>query len=89
MQYTPEEALQFAHQDRLTTWIERFLNSPGGNSAFGEGLCLAKRWWHVPHKLPLARVNRVVGSEPHMEYVQNKNTFEQRIQAMLVSLDTG
>ena len=82
MQFTPDEAIQFAEQGQLIRWIELFLTGAGNNPAFWEGLTRAQRWWQPPHKMSLNKLSPAAGLEPHMEYVMDAVGYEERVQAM-------
>ncbi|MFZ5814582.1 MAG: chromosome partitioning protein ParB [Bacillota bacterium] len=87
--HTPADVIRLASEGRLEEWIHRFLETDGNNLPMSDGLRLQRRYWIGPVVLPLARIQRCCGPEPTMEYVVDKDGWEQRVHGMIEGLRRG
>jgi hypothetical protein len=83
---TLDEAIAAGARGELAAWVDAFLRGPGNNVELADGLLRAPRWWRGPIELPLARLIRVVGPEPEMEYFEPAESWSRRVAAMVDSL---
>ena len=80
MKYTTSEALTYAEEGKIESWVLSFLNNEGDNKAFAEGLQLVERFYTDPIMVPLKSFNRICGPEPKMEFVVDKESFNSKVE---------
>jgi hypothetical protein len=69
-------AEKWAQKGKVEEWVHKYLLSGRGgksNPQFSEGLKREKRWWNGPVELSLSDLSPVVGTEPGMEFVVDKD----------------
>lgn len=79
MEFTVEEALQYAKDNRIKEWIYTFLTTDGDNKILGEQLYFVKRFFTGPIKIPIKYLERCMGPEPHMEYVDQTEGWDKHL----------
>ena len=87
--FTPQEAIFYAQNDRLEDWLHAFLLGPGNNEALSTGLKRQQRWWHGPSLVDLAQLERCCGPEESMEYYEPLESFERRADEMAAAIRAG
>jgi hypothetical protein len=83
-QFTVESARAASEQEDLSTWVARFLASPGSdNPVLAEQLTDELRWWAGPVQLPLDQLQRLAGppGEPVLCQV-DEDYWDERVDAM-------
>jgi hypothetical protein len=75
-------ALTAAENGALEAWVHSYLNGPGKNSAFSEGLALEQRFWRGPLRIGLEKLERTCGPEPEMPYREPQDGWAARILAL-------
>ncbi|WP_082596073.1 ParB N-terminal domain-containing protein [Paenibacillus sp. Soil750] len=66
-----------------------FLNSEGDNVGLSEGLKMQKRYYLGPLEVEINRLDRVVGPEQHMEYVENEDWWNYNINQICERIEGG
>ncbi|MCR8642008.1 hypothetical protein NV379_05000 [Paenibacillus sp. N1-5-1-14] len=87
--FTLKTAMEYAANDDIETWIHLFLNGEGGNVGLSNGLKLNKRYWLGPIEVDISSLDRIVGPELHMEYVENEERWNYRIDQIYSRLEEG
>lgn len=76
MEFNLTTATQAAEQGQLESWVLTYLEGPGNNQPFADGLRLEQRWWHGPVEMHLTSLTRVCGPEPEMPYRVTVDAWE-------------
>ena len=63
----------------LESWVHRYLNGPGNNSTFSEGLAREDRFWRGPFEIELEKLERTCGPEPGMQYWEPADGWVARV----------
>ncbi len=74
----------------LERWVHCYLEGPGQNAAFADGLRLEPRRWRGPLMMPLTALTRTCGPEAHMPFRVTDQHWRHKTQAItnaFVSLD--
>ena len=71
-----------ADRGTLEAWVHRYLNGPGKNAAFSEGLALEQRFWRGPLRIGLQKLERTCGPEPEMPYREPMDRWVARLAAL-------
>jgi hypothetical protein len=79
MQYDLDSAREAAGANSLETWVHDYLQGPGRNQAFSDGLRLRQRYWRGPLLLPTKLLNRKCGPEPGMPFHVSAESWSERI----------
>lgn len=87
--HRPENVIQLAAEGRLEEWVHDFLRSVGDNLPLSDGLKLQQRYWIGPVMMPLELLQRCYGPEPSMEFVAEKEGWEQHLARMSAALERG
>ncbi|HOK43036.1 MAG TPA: ParB N-terminal domain-containing protein [Thermoclostridium caenicola] len=87
--FTLQGAMHFARMGLIEAWIHGFLNGPGHNKAFSDGLKLKRRYYVGPMLVELDKLNRCCGPEPGMIYRVDKDGFEGIVNGMIQALRNG
>ena len=66
----------------LEAWVHSYLNGPGRNSAFSEGLAVEQRFWRGPLRIELGKLERTCGPEPEMTHPEPWDGWEARVLAL-------
>ncbi|CAN7750187.1 ParB N-terminal domain-containing protein [Paenibacillus sp. LjRoot56] len=66
-----------------------FLNGEGDNVGLSEGLKMQKRYYLGPLEVEINRLDRVVGPEQHMEYVENEDWWNYNINQICERIEGG
>ena len=77
-----ESARTAADRGTLEAWVHRYLNGPGKNAAFSEGLALEQRFWRGPLRIGLQKLERTCGPEPEMPYREPMDRWVARVAAL-------
>jgi hypothetical protein len=85
--FTVHAAREAAAHGRLEAWVHAYLSSGSwADPAFVAGLRRQPRWWLGPIGVSLARVPRICGPEPGLEYPQDPAPWEARVAAMTAEI---
>lgn len=87
--FTLAEARKYAAQDDIETWIHLFLNGEGDNVGLSDGLKKRKRFWLGPIEIHTSHLERIVGPELHMEYVEDVTWWDSNINQICKRLEAG
>lgn len=87
--FTLRASLEYASNHDIETWIHLFLNGEGDNIGLSEGLKQHKRYWVGPIEVGLSCLDRVVGTESHMEYVEDEDWWNQSINQISKRIEDG
>lgn len=87
--FTLKSAMEYAQKDDIETWIHHFLNGEGNNVGLSDGLKMKKRYWIGPIEIELRHLERVVGPEQHMEYIEDENWWDYNMNQICNRLDEG
>ena len=71
-----------AESGALESWVHAYLNGPGRNAAFSEGLALQPRYWRGPVDASLAKLERTCGPEPDLPFRVSSESWNSRIAAL-------
>jgi len=85
-QKTTSSAQEFDQNGQLEIWVHTYLIHDGNNQAFSDGLKLFKRTFIGPLKMPLSLFERCCGPEDHMKWQVNAQDFENRVNALIESI---
>ena len=86
---TLKSAMAYAANYDIETWVHLFLHGEGDNLGLSEGLKLRKRYWYGPIEIKTDLLERVVGPEPDMEYVENEDWWNANIDQICKRLKNG
>lgn len=86
---TLKEAMEYASNGDIETWIHLFLNGEGDNIGLSEGLKMKKRYWVGPIEVDINCLDRVVGPELNMEYVENEDWWNYNINEICKRIEDG
>lgn len=89
MSFTLKEAAACAREGRIEEWVHVFLLGEGGNRALSDGLKLKKRYWAGPVRVDTNRLMRCCGPEADMEYVLDRDEWEDRIEHFRRAIRSG
>ncbi len=87
--YTLKSAMDFASKNDIETWVHLFLNGEGDNLGLSEGLKNKKRYWLGPIEIETRLLDRVVGPELDMEYVEDEKWWNHNINEICIRLEDG
>lgn len=87
--FTLTAAQEYAEKGDIEGWVHLFLNGEGNNAALSEGLKRRPRHWIGPIEVDLACLERVVGPEPHFEYVENEDWWNLKITQISERIRSG
>ena len=87
--FTLQGAMDYARMGLIEAWVHGFLNGPGHNKAFSDGLKLRPRYFVGPVLVELDRLNRRCGPEPDMIYRVDRENFESIVNGMILALQHG
>lgn len=87
--YTLKSALEFASNNDIETWVHLFLNGEGDNEGLSNGLKLKKRYWVGPIEIETRLLDRIVGPEPDMEYVEDEKWWNSNIDQICKRIEDG
>ncbi|MBT2765887.1 hypothetical protein [Paenibacillus sp. ISL-20] len=65
------------------------MNGEGDNIGLSEGLKNHKRHWVGPIEIELSSLERVVGPELHMEYIENEEWWDYNINQICKRIEGG
>lgn len=88
-EFTNLKAQEYAEQGNIEAWIHDYLQNEGNNVPLSDGLKLRKRYWLGPLEVKLTNLKRIVGPEPHNEYVESEENWNRRIEAIALRLQQG
>lgn len=87
--FTLQGAMDYARKGLIEAWVHGFLNGPGHNKAFSDGLKLRHRFYAGPMLVELDKLNRRCGPEPGMIYRVDRDGFESIVNGMIHALQHG
>ncbi|MDO3412480.1 hypothetical protein QWJ34_22135 [Saccharibacillus sp. CPCC 101409] len=87
--FTTSSAREYAARGELEEWVHLFLNAEGNNAELSKGLKREPRTWTGPFEVELAKLERIVGPEAHMEYVEEEAAWNDRVDRIAARLQTG
>lgn len=87
--YTTKDALKFAEDKKLESWIDDFLRNEGDNVPLADGLQMSKRYYIGPVTVNLDMFDRISGPEDHMEFRVTEESFEMNILNIQARLKNG
>lgn len=87
--FTLTAAKEYALKGDIETWVHLFLNGEGDNVGLSEGLKSRKRHWVSPIEVELSILERVVGPELQMEYVENEEWWGYNINQICQRIEGG
>lgn len=87
--FTLNAAMEYAANDDIETWIHLFLNGEGDNVGLSEGLKMKRRFWLGPIEIDISYLDRVVGPESNMEYVEDENWWNLNINQISNRIESG
>ena len=73
---TTKSAIEYARQDKLDVWVEKFLCGEGNNKSLLGALKRDKIEYENPKLMDLTLLRRLVGFEPEMEIKLTEEQFE-------------
>jgi hypothetical protein len=77
--YTLSAAIEYGSKGKIEEWVHIFLRGEGGNIEFSDGLLLQERFYTKPIMLPLRLFSRCCGPEDNMQFIVDKNCFEENV----------
>lgn len=83
--FTVHSARAAGVEGDLEAWTHKYLNGPGGNPGFSEGLWLQRRWWRGPLKVPLSTLERTCGPESEMPWRESAEAWDRRTNELVGS----
>ena len=81
--------MEFASKNDIETWVHLFLNGEGDNVVMSNDLKLKKRYWLGPIEIETSFLDRVVGPEPDLEYVEDEKWWNHNINQISERLNAG
>jgi hypothetical protein len=87
--FTLNAAMEYAANDDIESWIHLFLNGEGDNVGLSEGLKMKRRYWLGPIEINISYLDRVVGPESNMEYVEDGNLWNHNINQISNRIESG
>jgi len=87
--FTLKGAMDYARKGLIEAWVHGFLNGPGHNKAFSDGLKLKPRYFVGPIPVELDKLKRRCGPEPDMIYRVDREGFESIVNGMIQALRNG
>lgn len=87
--FTLKSAMKFASNNDIETWVHLFLNGEGDNVVMSNDLKLKKRYWLGPIEIETSFLDRVVGPEPDLEYVEDEKWWNHNINQISERLNDG
>ncbi|MBY0159710.1 hypothetical protein H0178_28655 [Cytobacillus firmus] len=87
--FTLKSAIEFASKNDIETWVHLFLNDEGDNEGLSNGLKLKTRYWIGPVEIETRFLDRVVGPELNMEYVEDEAWWNHNINEICTRLANG
>ncbi|WP_145329955.1 ParB N-terminal domain-containing protein [Paenibacillus xylanexedens] len=87
--FTLNAAMEYAANDDIEAWIHLFLNGEGDNVGLSEGLKMKRRYWLGPIEINISYLERVVGPESNMEYVEDENLWNHNINQISDRIESG
>jgi hypothetical protein len=82
-----QSARSAAEAGDLEAWVHRYLNGPGRNPAFSDGLAREERYWRGPLSLELRKLERTCGPEPEMPFREPVDRWLARVDALVACHD--
>ena len=88
MPFDLSSATAAASRNGIEDWVHDYLNGPGRNAAFSDGLRLRRRFWQGPILVPISLLRRKCGPEPEMPFVVPVASWERVISHIIATFDT-
>ncbi|TFG72880.1 MAG: hypothetical protein E4H27_01790 [Anaerolineales bacterium] len=87
LEFDTTSARKWASEGKIEAWVHKYLLAgKWANPEFSKGLKQTRRWWKGPIEVNLVDLFPVVGTEPGMEYVVDKDAWYVRANHMAQSL---
>lgn len=86
--YDVASAKAAALQGRTEEWVHAYLNGPGRNTAFSQGLRLRQRFWRGPIEVPIAALERTCGPEPDLPFPVTPESWTTRQAALQADFES-
>ncbi|RAI84444.1 ParB-like nuclease family protein [Paenibacillus pabuli] len=87
--FTLDAAMEYAANDDIETWIHLFLNGEGNNVGLSEGLKMKRRFWIGPVEIDISYLDRALGPELNMEYVEDEDWWNYNINQISNRIESG
>jgi len=87
--FTLNSAMEFASNNEIETWVHLFLNGEGDNVGLSNGLKMKTRYWAGPVEIKTKFLDRVVGPEKNMEYIEEEEWWNHNINQICNRLEDG
>nr|WP_145403283.1 ParB N-terminal domain-containing protein [Paenibacillus xylanexedens] len=87
--FTLSAANEYARANDIEAWVHLFLNGEGNNIVMSEELKKKKRYWLGPIEIDIKYMDRVVGPEEHLDYVEDINWWNYNIDQICNRLEAG
>ncbi|WP_152392738.1 ParB N-terminal domain-containing protein [Paenibacillus guangzhouensis] len=87
--FTLKSAMEFASNNEIETWVHLFLNGEGDNVGLSNGLKMKTRYWLGPIEIETRFLDRVVGPELNMEYVEDEDWWNYNMNEICNRLADG
>lgn len=87
--FTLNAAMKYAANDDIETWIHLFLNGEGDNVGLSEGLKMKRRYWLGPIEIDISYLDRVLGPELNMEYVEDEDWWNYNVNQISNRIESG
>ncbi|MED5016491.1 ParB N-terminal domain-containing protein [Paenibacillus chibensis] len=81
--------MKYAANDDIETWIHLFLNGEGDNVGLSEGLKMKRRYWLGPIEIDISYLDRVLGPELNMEYVEDEDWWNYNVNQISNRIESG
>ncbi len=91
LEFDTVSAQRWAREGKIEAWVHQYLLTGRGgrtNPEFSAGLKREKRWWNGPVEVQLTELAPAVGPEPGMEYVVDREHWQQRTRQLAASFST-
>ena len=87
-EFSLDSAQKSAEKGDLEAWLHRYLNAgPWANKKLSRALKLKDRFWVGPVEIPVDNIDRICGTEPHMPYPEDQDTWRDRINLIADSIE--
>ncbi|MCK8058660.1 MULTISPECIES: ParB N-terminal domain-containing protein [unclassified Fusibacter] len=87
--FSISEAIKYAQNDLIETWLTNFLSGIGNNPGLASGLRIEPRNYLGPVLVDLKTFNRCCGPEPEMKHHEPTGNFEARVKSIEQAIVSG
>ena len=81
MNFSPEEAIEYAKNKKLKEWVHGFLTTIGKNEELAE-IMERSGTLEAPKKISLNKLIRICGPEEGMKYKEEQKDWDKRVDKM-------